>query len=91
VDEALREIPARQEFLKLVHDVLRQRRLVRFACMLHEVSPVLLQLAWTDAIHLNNQGHQIMGDRLMRALLEDNARYRALHPDAGCGAPKPEK
>jgi hypothetical protein len=42
------------------------------------------KLAWTDAIHLNNKGHQIMGDRLMHALLEDNARYRAEHPDAGC-------
>ncbi len=44
------------------------------------------KLAWTDAIHLNNKGHQIMGDRLMRALLEDTARFRAEHPDAGCNA-----
>ena len=44
------------------------------------------RLAWTDAIHLNNKGHQIMGDRLMHALLEDNARYRAGHSDAGCAA-----
>jgi hypothetical protein len=44
------------------------------------------KLAWTDAIHLNNKGHQIMGDRLMRALLEDTARYRAAHPEAGCAA-----
>jgi hypothetical protein len=44
------------------------------------------KLAWTDAIHLNNKGHQIMGDRLMRALLEDTARFRAAHPDVGCAA-----
>ena len=43
-------------------------------------------LAWTDAIHLYNKGHQMMGDRLLRALLEDNARFRREHPDAGCGA-----
>ena len=44
------------------------------------------KLAWTDAIHLNNKGHQIMGDRLLHALLADNARFRAEHPDAGCAA-----
>jgi hypothetical protein len=42
------------------------------------------KLAWTDAVHLGNKGQQLMGDRLMHALLEDNARFRAEHPDAGC-------
>ncbi len=42
------------------------------------------KLAWTDGIHLNNKAHQMMGDRLMHALFEDNARYRAEHPGAGC-------
>jgi hypothetical protein len=42
------------------------------------------KLAWTDAVHLHNKGHELMGDRLMSALLVHNARFRAEHPAAGC-------
>ena len=42
------------------------------------------KLAWTDAVHLNHKGQELMGDRLMHALLEDNARFRREHPDALC-------
>ena len=42
------------------------------------------KLAWTDAIHLSNKGHELMGDRLMHALFDDNARFRREHPDAVC-------
>jgi hypothetical protein len=42
------------------------------------------KLAWTDWVHLHRAGHDLMGDRLMRALFMDLARHRAEHPDAGC-------
>jgi hypothetical protein len=43
------------------------------------------RLVTTDHVHLTTGGHELMGDRLLRALMLDLARFRDKHPDAGCG------
>ena len=42
------------------------------------------KLVSADWVHLMPNGHELMGNRLMNALLSDNARYRREHARAGC-------
>ncbi len=47
---------------------------------------VAKRLVTSDRVHLTTGGHELMADRLTRALLLDLARWREKHLDAGCSA-----
>ncbi len=43
--------------------------------------------AWTDLIHLNSDGLELVGDSLADALLDAYQEWRKAHPDAGWDPP----